>query len=140
VSFEPDCLELDVKCSKGTYIRSLAEDIGKQLGCGGHVTMLRRTAAGNLEIGSASTIATLEAQDEAQQMQQLLPMELMVAHLPEIQLDDGLSQRVRYGQVVKVLTELAEGWVRLYSKPEGFMGLGEVLEGGRVAPRRLINS
>lgn len=137
---EADYLELDVRCSKGTYIRSLAEDIGKQLGCGGHVTRLRRTAVGNLDINSASTISSLESQTEAQQLQQLLPMELMVAHLPEIQLDTGLGQLVRYGQAVKVLTELAEGWVRLYSKPDGFMGLGEILEDGRVAPRRLINS
>ncbi|MGZ8249039.1 tRNA pseudouridine synthase B, partial [Methylomagnum sp.] len=138
-AFDATSLELDVHCSKGTYIRTLAEDLGQVLGCGGHVEVLRRTAVGELDISEAHTVEELEVlPDAAAREAWLLPMDRIVKSLPEVRLSDELSFYVRKGEAVLVPKAPTEGCVRLYGRREVFMGIGEVLDDGRIAPRRLV--
>jgi tRNA pseudouridine55 synthase len=138
--FGAEWLELDVHCSKGTYIRTLAEDLGRALGCGGHVEMLRRTAVGDLDVRRAVTLEQLESLSDEARPGLLLPMDSIVADLPSVQLNDELGYFVRKGQAVLVPKAPTQGWVRLYQKQSVFMGLGEVLDDGRIAPRRLVKA
>jgi tRNA pseudouridine55 synthase len=138
LDFDSSSLELDVECSKGTYIRTLAEDIGKALDCGGHVELLRRTGVGDLSIAEAYTLESLEALDEDELLQRLLPMDRIISAMPAVQLSDELGFYVRKGQAVLVPRSPRDGWVRLYVKQSVFLGVGEILSDGRVAPRRLV--
>ena len=137
-----DELDIEVGCSKGTYIRTLAEDIGEALGVGAHVTALRRTAAGpfvseqmvtaeQLQAAAAEGLAALEGL--------LLPMEAALEHWPEVCLSDDLVFYLRQGQAVFVPRAPTQGWVRLRTADRGFLGMGRVLDDGRVAPKRLIS-
>ena len=139
---ERDELDFHVHCSKGTYIRTLAEDIGEQLGCGAHLTSLRRTAAGPFsEQGMVSLDALeelagqgLDALDEM-----LLPMESALDGWPSVNLSDTSLYYVRQGQPVLIPQAPTHGWVRLFSPDEEFIGVGCILDDGRVAPKRLLN-
>lgn len=136
--FTETSLDLEVHCSKGTYIRSLAQDIGRALGCGGHVEVLRRTAVGDLRLENATTVDGLEALELPGRDRCLQPMDGLVAHFPRVELSDSLSALVRQGNPVLVAQAPTSGWVRLYGPGIGFMGLGEVLDDGRVGPRRIL--
>lgn len=138
--FGADTLDLDVHCSKGTYIRSLAEDLGRALGCGGHVEILRRTAVGDLGLSRAVTLEQLESVSDNERPGLLLPMDTIVTDLPLVQLNEEMGFYVSRGQAVLVPKAPTQGLVRLYGKQSGFMGLGEVLDDGRIAPRRLVNT
>lgn len=140
VEFDATSLVLDVHCSKGTYIRSLAEDIGRVLGCGGHVERLRRTGVGSLDIGSACTMDDLEALTEDGRDARLLPMDTLVAHLPAVELNEAMSILASHGNPLFVPQAPVQGQVRLYGKLTGFLGLGEVLEDGRIGPRRMLRN
>jgi len=136
----PD-LDLDVHCSKGTYVRTLAEDIGEVLGCGAHVTALRRTGVGPYQDTAAVTLAELEQRAEqgvAVVDGLLLPVDSALAHWPEVKLIADAAFYVRKGQPVLVPKAPTEGWVRLYADGGRFIGVGEILDDGRVAPRRLL--
>lgn len=135
-------LELDVICSKGTYVRTLAEDIGEALGCGAHVTGLRR-----LEVGpyrDPERMVTLEelrhlAEDGRGALDaQLEPVDSAVANWPEVHLSGDTAYYLRQGQPVLVPRAPTRGWVRLYGAEGELLGVGEVLDDGRVAPRRLF--
>jgi len=135
-------LDIYVKCSKGTYIRTLAEDIGRDLGCGAHLGGLRRTGVGPFAIENAYTLERLreilqqggfEALDAL-----LLPMETALGDFPEIHLTDNGAFYIQQGQPVQVSQAPTEGWVRLFSPDEQFLGVGQILEDGRVAPKRLL--
>ena len=136
--FDDSSLDLEVHCSKGTYIRSLAQDIGRALGCGGHVEVLRRTAVGDLLLENATTVDVLEALEGPLREASLQPMDGLVAHFPRVDLNDSLSVLVRQGNPVFVAQAPTSGWVRLYGLGLGFIGLGEVLDDGRVGPRRIL--
>lgn len=136
--FDATSVDLDVHCSKGTYIRTLAEDLGRAMGCGGHVEILRRTAVGDLKVADAHTLDRLEALAEAERPGLLLPLDTIVSDLPAVQLNDQLSFYLRKGEAVLVPKAPTEGWVRLYGRHSLFMGVGEVLDDGRIAPRRLV--
>lgn len=136
--FDTTSLELEVHCSKGTYIRTLAEDLGRALGCGGHVEVLRRTAVGDLDVRAAHTLDQLEALADDERPGLLLPMDRIVADLPAVPLNDQMAFFVRQGQAVLVPKAPTQGWVRLYGRQSVFMGMGEVLDDGRIAPRRLV--
>jgi len=139
----PD-IELDVHCSKGTYVRTLAEDIGKRLGCGGHVAALRRTGVGPYIEGETDFVplAALEAKAEEQGPASLdtllLPLESTLGHCPAIRLSANSAFYLGQGQPVLVPQAPTEGLVRLYDVSERFLGVGEILEDGRVQPKRLI--
>jgi len=136
-------LRVEVDCSKGTYIRTLAEDIGKRLGCGGSVETLHRFGAGPFEAKDMVSLRELEERAErglAALDELLLPIEAAVAHWPGISLPDAVAFYLRRGQPVLVPHAPTEGWVRIFAGDDRFVGIGEVLDDGRVAPRRLVNA
>ncbi len=131
-------LEFSVLCSKGTYVRTLAEDIGEALGCGGHLIALRRTGIGEFLLQDAYTLAQLEALDATQRDARLMPLDRLVLNLPSLQLDPVQASRLAQGQRLGLSDEHPDGKRRLYA--DGcFIGLGE-LHGGRLVPSRLLSS
>lgn len=142
---EGDEMEFEVDCSKGTYVRSLVEDTGEKLGCGGHVTVLRRLSAGPYpaermltleQLGNIKAEGGFEAIDEL-----LLPLSTSVADWPRVELGDNAAYYIQQGQPVMASDRPADGWVSVYqASTDTFLGVGEVLEDGRIAPRRLVSS
>lgn len=139
IAFTSDTLRLNVRCSKGTYIRTLVEDIGEKLGCGAHVIELHRSVVSPYQSASMMTLADLEAEDANILEQYLLPMETSVASFPAIELSASAVFYIQTGQSIVVPGISASGWVRLIANDARFLGVGEILEDGRIAPRRLIN-
>jgi len=136
-----DWLEVEVLCSKGTYIRTLAEDVGAALGCGAHVSMLRRTRVGPFGDDAMVTLETIEAAAAAGHPALdalLLPVDRALADRPPVELEPNSAFYLRQGQPVLIPRAPTDGLVRLYGANGRFMGVGEVLEDGRVAPRRLL--
>jgi tRNA pseudouridine55 synthase len=133
--------ELHIHCSKGTYVRTLAEDIGEVLGCGAHVVGLRRTGVGPYTQLPMLTMDQLETAAE-QGMQALddllLPPDSALADWPAIHLNADMGFYIKQGQPLLVPKAPTEGWVRLYQGEDEFLGVGEILNDGRVAPRRLL--
>ena len=146
LKFTGETLDVAIACSKGTYIRSIAEDVGKVLGCGAHVSALRRTASGPYEIAAAHTLASLHKIAEAGGFggidALLEPASSAVQHWPAVELTELTASYLRQGQAVQIPHAPTTGWVRIFSESEndgtGFLGVGEILEDGRVAPRRLV--
>ena len=141
LQFSEASIELRVHCSKGTYIRSLAEDLGSALGCGAHVSALRRLAAGPYEEGQATTLAELcEANDMQEMDALLLPVSSAVDSWPAVRLHEDTAHYVRQGQPVQVAHAPTDGWVQIFelAEEDRFLGVGEILTDGRVAPRRLV--
>ena len=140
---EGERIEVEVLCSKGTYIRTLAEDLGEALGCGASVEALRRIGAGPFTADDMTELAALEslAEGGAEALDALLrPMEAAVSRWPSVLLPEGVAFYLRKGQPVLVPHSPTEGWVRIHSERAGFIGVGEVLDDGRIAPRRLFGS
>ena len=132
-------LEVAIACSKGTYIRSLAQDLGEVLGCGAHVEQLRRLAVGAVGVERAVTLAGIEALDSHEARAALLqPADAMLTDMPAVNLTSLAVHYLSQGQAVTARHDVASGWVRLYAPGERFLGLGEVLDDGRVTPRRLM--
>jgi tRNA pseudouridine55 synthase len=130
-------LTLSVHCSKGTYIRSLAEDIGYYLGCGGTVTRLRRVQAGQFEIKDTFQIEQLQAMRPERLAECLIPMDTPLGFMPPLQLSAEQARCVQLGQRIRI-EGAAPGLARLYHDTH-FLGLGEMLLDGKLAPKRLIN-
>lgn len=137
--FKDDCFELEVSCSKGTYIRVLAEDIGKALGCGAHLRELRRTRTGGFSLDeTVVTVEQLEAMSLEERDALLAPADCLVQDLPEWELDADSAAYFRNGQPIWQPKMTLSGFVRIYDDQRRFLGLAEV-EDGRLAPRRLVN-
>ncbi|MEC7118989.1 MAG: tRNA pseudouridine(55) synthase TruB [Pseudomonadota bacterium] len=136
ISFSAETLTLDVTCSKGTYIRTLAEDIGEVLGCGGYVETLHRTQTGGFHLDEQLTVEYLESLDEPAREALLLPMYAPVLDLPRIDLDHGEDFYFKRGQAVMV--EAAQGVALAFAKGQ-FLGLGEVNDARQFQPKRLVN-
>ncbi len=137
-----DALDLAVSCSKGTYIRTLAEDIGEALGVGAHVSALRRTAAGPFQASQMVDMETLQAAAEqglAVLERFLLPMDTALEKWPDVCLSEDMAYFLRQGQPVFVPKAPTSGWVKLRTADRRFLGVGCVLEDGRVAPKRLVS-
>lgn len=134
------CCEMDitVRCSKGTYIRTLAEDIGAALGCGAHLIGLRRTLIAHFDLTKGYTLAQLAAMTETERDACILPLESLIPTIPKLQLDSVQIKRLAQGQRLALDSGLPDGKVSLYG-PEGFIGVG-VLQGRRLAPDRLLSS
>ena len=132
---------LRVTCSKGTYIRTLAEDIGAVLGCGAHLVALRRVGVGELCVADAVSLELLETLDEPDRFGRLFPVDALLRSLPPVFLNDGLAQRFSHGNPVGVLEERQgePGKYRVYAG-ERLLGLGELGTDGRLCPRRLVAS
>lgn len=138
-------MSIEVHCSKGTYIRVLAEDIGHALGCGAHLIGLRRTKVGHLLLAQASTLDTL-----ANNLPQVLPVDALLQTLPEITVDDLQAKRLEMGQRVPCALNIATQWAnslfRIYRSqalPQNFIGTADwrsgVLHPRRFIAQRLIN-
>jgi tRNA pseudouridine55 synthase len=139
---EGDELDIEVACSKGTYIRTLAEDIGEALGLGAHVTALRRTATGPFraeQMVSSEQLESAAAEGFAVLDGFLLPMEAALDQWPEVCLSEDMAFYLRQGQAVFVPRAPTQGWVKLRTADQRFLGVGCVLDDGRVAPKRLIS-
>lgn len=132
--------DIDVHCSKGTYVRTLAEDIGAALGCGAHVTELRRLGVGPYDAAGMVDMDTLKAEsaEPAALDAHLLPIESALTQWPDVRLSPDAAFYLRQGQPVVVPRAPTSGWVRLYAPDERFLGMGQVLDDGRVAPKRLM--
>ena len=138
-----DTLNLVVTCSKGTYVRVLAESVANQLGTLGHLSTLRRTLTGGFDVADAVSLTDLSARPFNERFGRLLPIDAMLLHLPTLALSSDECARIRYGQRLNVAGRLAMGTgtpfgVRLY-QDSTFVGLGELAPTGRLQPVRLIN-
>lgn len=135
--------DIEIHCSKGTYVRTLIEDIGEALGCGAHVGALRRLGVGPwrsaAEMVTMAQLEALRADAGPCSLQQLLlPLDSPLAHLPAVRLSAAAAFYLKGGQSVLVPGVPSPGFVRLYDGNGCFMGIGEVMDDGRVFPRRLI--
>lgn len=139
-----DYFNFEVRCSKGTYIRTLVEDMGETLSCGAHVTQLRRLRAGPYQPEQMQSLSHLEQLQQTQSKElldsYLLPVDSSIATWPLLPLSEAAIYYLKQGQPVIIPHAPADGWVRLSHKNGGFIGVGEILKDGRVAPRRLVQN
>lgn len=138
VDFGADHLDLDVHCSKGTYVRTLADDIGAVLGCGGHVEQLRRTAVGSFTLDQAVSFEHLETLEDEERLSYLLPFSAIAEELPAFSLSADVAFFLRKGQPVFAPNAPSSGLLRLFTREGAFLGIGEVTDDGMIAPRRLV--
>ena len=147
ISFNNDEVVIEVDCSKGTYIRTIADDLGEILGCSGHITALRRLKAGMFTEHQCATLEDLQQWRESSPSEddfstldkRLIKMDTAVESLPVVNLPTDTAAYIKQGQPVIVRHLPAEGLVRLYDEDE-FIGIGIILDDGRVAPKRLLVS
>ena len=143
IEYNAPYLTLEVHCSKGTYIRTLVDDLGEVLGCGAHVTMLRRTAVADYPTEKMLDWNTLQALVEPQDLSLLdallLPMDTAVAKLPTLTLDESQTQGIGFGQRVKFDNPNSlQGQVRLFSHENRFLGVAVIDENNVIRPQRLV--
>ncbi|PKM12494.1 MAG: tRNA pseudouridine(55) synthase TruB [Gammaproteobacteria bacterium HGW-Gammaproteobacteria-3] len=131
------CLELEVSCSKGTYIRTLAEDIGATLGCGATVTALRRLEAGRFSLDDAFTLEQLQVLSVDALKARLLAVDRPLQFMPEVKLSPKQAAAVKQGQRFR-FDDSIRGMVRMYDGSR-FLGLGELLLDGKLAPKKLFD-
>jgi tRNA pseudouridine55 synthase len=143
IAFSDNRLEIDVHCSKGTYIRTLAEDIGKALGCGAFLARLERTGVHpfwqkdcyNLDQLSTISEQGLDSLDRC-----LLPVNSALVDLPEFILDSLEVSNLKQGQAVQINRAPLSGLLNLISEKGQFIGVGEVDSDGKILPKRLMNT
>ena len=149
IRHEGDELELEIHCSKGTYIRTIIDDLGEKLGCGAHVIYLRRLAVSRYPIERMITLEQLQALVQQAEQQEipaaelldplLMPMDSPASDFPVVNIPTVVAAYFKNGQPVRASTTPAEGLVRVTEGEEGkFIGMGEIDDQGRVAPRRLV--
>lgn len=136
LDFSGDVLSIRVACSKGTYIRVLATDIGNALGCGAHLIGLRRTEVADLNLANTVTLAELEALDESQRLERLQPVDALLLSLPILAVEGEAAERFRHGNPID-LSEAVSGKIRVYAG-ERLIGVGEPGSDGRLWPKRLV--
>ncbi len=136
LEFSGDVVRLRVACSKGTYIRVLAADIGAALGCGAHLTALRRTRVADLSLDGAVTLAELEALPEDERAGRLAPVDALLQSLPRVDIDGEAEQRFSHGNPVDLPAGL-QGKLRVYAN-QTLIGVGEPGPGSRLWPKRLV--
>ena len=139
LSYENAEAELEVRCSKGTYVRTLAEDLGEKLGSVAYVTELRRTSVGpyKAEMFTMQQLEDLAEQGMDKLDSVLLDVDSGITDWPVIELDDDSAYYIKLGQPVQVSGAPSEGQVRIYS-PQGFIGIGFIQDDGKVAPKRMM--
>lgn len=137
VARDAEALTLRVACSKGTYIRSLARDIGEALGCGAHLAGLRRTGSSPFEVGDAIELDALESRSQEEARALLAPPDRALDHLPTVSLDQHQADRIVQGQRLAGLPDACSGRVRIYG-PDTFIGIGESDGSGHLKPVRLF--
>ena len=143
IEYNAPYLTLEVHCSKGTYIRTLVDDLGEVLGCGAHVTMLRRTAVADYPTEKMLDWNALQALAESQDLSLLdallLPMDTAVAKLPALTLNESQTQGIGFGQRIKFDNPNSlQGQVRLFSHENRFLGVAVIDENNVIRPQRLV--
>ena len=143
IEYNAPYLTLEVHCSKGAYIRTLVDDLGEALGCGAHVTMLRRTAVADYPTEKMLDWNALQALAESQDLSLLdallLPIDTAVAKLPTLTLDESQAQGIGFGQRVKFDNPNSlQGQVRLFSHENRFLGVAVIDENNVIRPQRLV--
>lgn len=136
LEFTGSRLRLSVSCSKGTYIRVLAQDIGAALGCGAHLTALRRTRVGDLVLDGAMTLAQIDCIEEGARVACLRPVDALLQSLPRVDLSGEAEQRFSHGNPVDLPDGLS-GKIRVYAE-DRLIGVGEPGPGQRLWPKRLV--
>jgi tRNA pseudouridine55 synthase len=139
LTFSLSRLELEVLCSKGTYVRTLAEDIAKALGTCGHVQALRRVYVEPFDAAHMETLESIAGALEAGTLPAILPADAPLQHMAAVALDSRACEMIRHGQSVTASDCIAAGRVRLYDAAEAFIGIGESDGTGNVRPKRLFN-
>jgi tRNA pseudouridine55 synthase len=143
-SLEKDEMTLYIHCSKGTYVRTLVEDIGEELNCGAHVIALRRLTVSPYSQEGMHTLDALEAMKEdlgVDALQEtLLPVQSAVSVYPEVTLSSSSAFYLRTGQAVRTALPHGAAFVRLVSEGGQFIGIGEALPDGRVKPHRMFTT
>ena len=135
-SFEGNTVGLLVECSKGTYIRALAEDIGADLGCGAHLAALQRTAVGPFALAQSMTLEALGAISAAERRERLLPLEALLQSWPRLTLEAPLAAQFRQGRTISV--DSASGSIAVFGEGAKFLGTGQVDASGTLQPKRLL--
>jgi tRNA pseudouridine55 synthase len=140
IDFKQDVAIISVTCSKGTYIRTLAEDIGAVLGCGAHLIGLRRIATAAYTTDNITTIEALEQLNLQARDALLLPVDSAILHLPQIILNADAAYFLMQGQPVWQAGKTSHGDLRLYDEKNNFLGLGFLQDDGKIAPKRLLRN
>ena len=138
MAFRSPLMEIRVRCSKGTYIRTLAQDIGAALGCGAHLAALRRTGSGRFRIDDAVGLEALAAMSPESRLRRLLPLAELLVGLPRAELDAPSAARLRNGQALP-LAGLAEGLCGVFGPDGAVLGLGRS-DGASLHPLRLTQA
>jgi tRNA pseudouridine55 synthase len=137
IKMEESVITIEVLCSKGTYVRTLAEDIGQALGCGAHLKGLERTQTGNFQLSDALSIEALEGMTMASREKELMPIDALLDELLSIQLTETETEAIKKGQSIDFNSK-NDKEVRLYSASGQFVGVGQPDLQGRLFPKRLI--
>lgn len=144
LSLEEDRLRLFVRCSKGTYIRTLVDDLGELIGCGAHVTVLRRTGVGQFSVANTVTLDQLQQWSEASHIDQmdgtLVSLEQMMTGWPSLALSDEAVQYMFQGKTIQTTAPVEPGLVALYSPDSRLIGIGECDEQGMCCAKRLVKA
>jgi tRNA pseudouridine55 synthase len=136
--FEETRLRVRVECSKGTYVRVVAQDLGTLLGCGAHLSALRRTRVGALAVENGVTLETLAGLAPEARRALLLPLDSLIAGLPRVELDAGLAERFSHGQRLALGPGNPSGRVRVVGPRARLLGVAHIDEQGLLAPQRLV--
>jgi len=139
ISLNSDKLELEVHCSKGTYIRSLVDDLGELIGCGAHVSALRRITTAGYKIAEAVSLETLENADPSALGQYLIPLNSALTDWPALHLNEEEIRRFRLGQTVQLPPQAENRWIKVCDAEANLLGLGEVVGLDTLAPRKVFN-
>ena len=137
IKMEESVITIEVLCSKGTYVRTLAEDIGQALGCGAHLKGLERTQTGNFQLSDALSIEALESMTMASREKELMPIDTLLDELLSIQLTETETEAIKKGQSIDFNSK-NDKEVRLYSASGQFVGVGQPDLQGHLFPKRLI--
>ena len=141
ISYEKGIITLDVSCSKGTYIRSLIQDIGDKLGCGAHVIELRRTGFAHINIGETIKFSELEAlttEDFQLLDAHIFPSENMLPNIKNICLDAQQTIDIKYGRTILSEYKGEQDMLKLFDPEQQFLGIGKLTPDGVIAPKRLF--
>ncbi|ALE52510.1 pseudouridine synthase [Candidatus Thioglobus autotrophicus] len=141
ISYDKGIITLDVSCSKGTYIRSLIQDIGNQLGCGAHVIELRRTGFAHIDISETikfSELETLVTEDFKSLDAYIFPSEQMLPNIQNVSLDVQQTIDIKYGRSILSEQKTEQHTVKLFDPQQQFLGIGELTPDGVIAPKRLF--
>ena len=137
LAYQGDELRIKIKCSKGTYIRTLAEDIGDQLNTGAYLLELNRTDIGSLSIKSALKVEQIEKNKEQERINLLLPIDELVSEFDKLILNPDDTAAIKDGKIIE--QGIKDGFYRLYDDKNMFFGLGEIDKIGNLKANRLIS-